>query len=74
MFSVILFVDGFPVHFLVHSVDNTFYFQPIGNPYKKKVSKKIQVAKTNSGWFISGTEDENLVDQIIEDLSTIKML
>ena len=67
MFSSILFVDGFPVHFLVQKKGKTFLFQPISNPYRK-AARNIKVTMQEGGLAICGTDDENLVDQIIEDL------
>ena len=69
MFSLILFVDGFPVHFLVQKNDNAFLFQPISNPYNKAVAENLIAIMQKGSWSIYGTDDDNLIDQIIEDLS-----
>jgi hypothetical protein len=69
MISIILFVDGFPVQFLIERIHNTVFFMPVGNRFKMKVPENMTATLHGKRWTVAGTDDDNLVDQVIEDLT-----
>jgi hypothetical protein len=69
MISIILFVDGFPVQFLIERINDTVFFLPIGNRFKMKVPQNMTATLNGRRWTVSGTEDGDLIDQVIEDLT-----
>ena len=69
LFSTVLFVDGNPVGYKVHEEKNRLVLNPAENP-NRDIQPPIMLAKNTGGqWHVEGTEDRNLIDQVIEDVS-----
>ena len=72
MTLIVLFVDGLPTSFSVHKKSDDYYFLlPKENPYNSIPPKKIEVTRAAGSWTIKGTEDQSLIDQIVEDFSKL---
>jgi hypothetical protein len=65
-------VNGLPTSFKVNKEADVYFLTPEDNPYNSVVPRKIEVKKVNGQVEISGTADQNLVDQITEDFSDLE--
>jgi hypothetical protein len=69
MTSLILFVDGLPVRFEVVKNKNVYHLKPLENLIEKTDTPTIKAVVSDHTWQINGTTDQDLIDQIIEDLT-----
>ena len=67
--SLVLFVDSFPTSFSVQKKKDCYVLRPKENPYDSLPPPIIEVFKNNGSWIVKGTDDQNLIDQIIEDFN-----
>lgn len=68
LFTTILFVDGNPVKYDVRSEADRLLLLPIDNPNNYLVPPFLYAEADKNGWRISGTQDRDLMDQVIEDI------
>ena len=69
LFSTVLFVDGNPVGYEVYEEGNRLVLNPAENP-NREIHPPVLAAKNKSGkWLVEGTENRDLIDQVIEDIS-----
>lgn len=70
LFSTVLFVDGNPVGYQVAEEErNRLSLNPAENP-NRDVAAPVIFAKNEGGrWRIEGTQDRDLIDQVLEDIS-----
>ena len=70
LFSTVLFVDGNPVGYNVSEESkNRLLLHPAENP-NHEIDPPVVHAKNENGiWKIEGTQDRDLIDQVLEDIS-----
>lgn len=69
LFSTVLFVDGNPVGYKVYEEQNRLVLNPAENP-NRDIHPPVLAAKNKSGkWLVEGTENKDLIDQVLEDIS-----
>ena len=69
LFSTVLFVDGNPVGYKVYEEQNRLVLNPAENP-NREIHPPVLAAKNKSGkWLVEGTENKDLIDQVIEDIN-----
>ncbi len=74
VFSTVLFVDGNPVGYSVQEEKGRFVLNPAENP-NRNILPPVLAAHNRSGqWFVEGTNNRDLIDQVIEDISLKKGL
>jgi hypothetical protein len=65
LYSTVLFVNGSPVGYQVERQNGQFFLNPAENP-TRKITPPIMRARIEGGkWFIEGTGDQDLIDQVI---------
>ncbi|HZH38328.1 MAG TPA: hypothetical protein VEX65_13690 [Flavisolibacter sp.] len=70
LFSTVLFVEGNPVGYKVREEDrNRLALNPAENPNREISPPVLQARKEAGAWKIEGTDDRDLIDQVLEDLS-----
>jgi hypothetical protein len=69
LFSTVLFVDGNPVGYKVYEEKNRLVLNPAENPNREIQPPVLAVKNKNGKWFVEGTENRDLIDQVIEDIS-----
>ena len=69
LFSTVLFVNGNPVGYKVHEEKNRLILNPAENPNRDILPPVLTAKNSHGQWHIEGTEDRNLIDQVIEDVS-----
>ena len=69
LFTTVLFVDGNPVAYSVFKEKSRVVLRPdaLGETIEK--CPELIAKKMKYQWKIKGTEDQNLVAQVIEDLT-----
>jgi len=69
LFSTVLFVEGNPVGYKVYEEKNKLILNPAENP-NREIEAPVLYARAMSGqWLVEGTENKDLIDQVIEDVS-----
>ena len=70
LFSTVLFVDGNPVGYNVSEESkNRLLLHPAENT-NHEIDPPVVHAKNEKGiWKIEGTQDRDLIDQVLEDIS-----
>lgn len=70
LFSTVLFVEGNPVGYKVVKEDrNRLSLNPAENPSREIIPPIIHACQENGSWKVEGTQDRDLIDQVLEDLS-----
>lgn len=70
LFSTVLFVGGNPVGYKVIEEDrNRLSLNPAENPYREIVPPFMQAKNEGGRWLVEGTQDRDLIDQVLEDIS-----
>jgi hypothetical protein len=70
LFSTVLFVDGNPVGYKVYrEEENRIILNPAENPNRAIVPPVISVRHNEGDWQVEGTNNRDLIDQVIEDVS-----
>jgi hypothetical protein len=69
LFSTVLFVDGNPVGYKVYEEKDRIVLNPAENPNREVQPPVLSVARTNGQFQVKGTDDQNLIDQVVEDIS-----
>ena len=68
LFSTVLFIDGHPVAYHVYHQKGRLILQP-DDIIKTNIKVPVLTAvKKENLWMVTGTEDENLVEQVLEDI------
>jgi hypothetical protein len=69
LFSTVLFIDGNPVGYKVFEEENRLVLNPAENP-NREIYPPVLAARNQSGkWFVEGTDNIDLIEQVIEDIS-----
>lgn len=70
LFSTVLFVDGNPVGYkVVEEGRNRLSLNPAENP-SREIAPPVMYAQNEEGyWKVEGTQDRDLIDQVLEDIS-----
>ena len=69
VFSTVLFVDGNPVGYKVFQQDQRLLLNPAENPSREVYAPPMQARNEQGNWLVEGTNDRNLIDQVIEDVT-----
>lgn len=70
LFSTVLFVEGNPVGYKVLEEErNRLSLSPAENPNRAVVAPVIKARNENGFWRVEGTQDRDLIDQVVEDLA-----
>lgn len=69
VFSTVLFVNGSPIGYKVYKENDRLLLNPSENPYRSILAPVISVQQRNGKWQVEGTGDQDLIDQIIEDVT-----
>lgn len=69
LFTTILFVDGNPVKYEVRLSESLFFLYPTDNPNNDIEPPLIKAKWSNGQWSISGTNDGDLIAQVVEDMN-----
>ena len=69
VFSTVLFVDGNPVGYKVFQQDQRLLLNPAENPSREVYAPPMQARNEQGHWLVEGTNDRNLIDQVIEDVT-----
>ena len=67
LFSTILFVNGIPVSYDVYK-EYRLVFKPAEIKHTLNTVPLLYAEKNKNSWIISGTNDQGLVAQAIEDI------
>lgn len=70
IFSTVLFVNGNPVGYKVSKEENRLFLNPAENPNRGISAPALRAHHEGGRWLIEGTTDRELIDQVIEDVST----
>lgn len=70
LFSTVLFVEGNPVGYKVEEEGrNHLSLNPAENPNREVVAPVMHVKNEGGNWRVEGTQDRDLMDQVLEDIS-----
>lgn len=69
LFTTVLFVNGNPVGYEVRQDQGRFRLNPAENPNRDIVPPVIYVTTEEGHLKIDGTNDQDLIDQVIEDIT-----
>lgn len=70
LFSTVLFVEGNPVGYkVIEEGQNRLSLNPAENPSREVVAPVIHVKNEGGKWRVEGTQDRDLIDQVLEDIS-----
>ena len=69
VFSTVLFVNGCPVGYKVFKEEDRLFLNPAENPSRDILPPAIRAHHEGGRWLIEGTNDRDLIDQVIEDVS-----
>lgn len=70
LFSTVLFVNGNPVGYKVFKEENRLFLNPAENPRREILPPVMRAHNEGGRWLIEGTTDRDLIDQVIEDVTT----
>lgn len=67
--QTVLFIDGYPVGYSIYKNENVFSLAPSENPNEELIAPELTaIQETKNSYTITGTNDQNLIDQVVEDL------
>ena len=69
VFSTVLFVNGNPVGYKVFRQNDRLILNPAENPSRDVLPPHISARNEGGNWFVEGTTDKDLIDQVIEDVT-----
>jgi hypothetical protein len=69
LFSTVLFVEGNPVGYQVHEEKDRLVLNPAENPNRGLIPPVLEVVRNPAAISVRGTNDRDLIDQVIEDVS-----
>lgn len=69
LFSTVLFVDGNPVGYHVYKEDDRLALHPAENPNRHIHPPTLSAQNTEGNWIVQGTQNRDLIDQVIEDVT-----
>ena len=69
LFSTVLFVDGNPVGYEVFKETDRLRLNPAENPNRGIVPPVLMAHNRMGTWEVEGTDNRDLIDQVIEDVS-----
>jgi len=69
LFTTVLFVNGNPVGYEVRQHQGRIQLNPAENPNREIVPPVIYVSTKDGHLKVEGTSDQDLIDQVIEDVS-----
>jgi hypothetical protein len=69
VFSTVLFVNGNPVGYKVFKQENRLVLNPAENPNREVYPPAIYARNEGGQWFVEGTNDQDLIAQVIEDVT-----
>lgn len=69
VFSTVLFVDGNPVGYKVFEENNRIVLNPAENPNRHIQPPVLSVKNVHGQWLVEGTNNKDLIDQVLEDIS-----
>lgn len=69
IFSTVLFVNGNPVGYKVFKENGRLLLNPAENPNREIFPPAMLASNSTGQWKVDGTDDCNLIDQVIEDVS-----
>jgi hypothetical protein len=69
VFSTVLFVNGNPVGYKVFKQNNRLVLNPAENPNRDILPPAISARNEGGQWLVEGTNDRDLIDQVIEDVT-----
>lgn len=69
--STVLFVDSHPIGYKIFQADEEFMLQPADIPDDTIHPPLLFAHRSPDSWIVTGTEDRDLVDQVIEDIGGI---
>ncbi|OLY93567.1 hypothetical protein SAMN05444008_108164 [Cnuella takakiae] len=67
-FSTVLFVNHAPVGYRVQCDNERAELSPAENPSRKDVAPRIIAEKSPAGWQVQGTDNPELIRQVISEL------
>lgn len=68
LFSTVLFIDGNPVGYKVYEEESRLVLNPAENPNREIYPPVLAAKKSNGQWSVEGTDNKDLIDQVIEDI------
>jgi len=68
VFSTVLFVNGNPVGYKVYKQNDRLLLNPAENPNREVFPPAISARNEGGEWLVEGTNDRDLIDQVIEDV------
>lgn len=69
VFSTVLFINGNPIGYKVFRQANRLVLNPAENPSREVLPPSIYAHNESGHWVIEGTNDRDLIAQVIEDVS-----
>jgi hypothetical protein len=69
IFSTVLFIEGNPVGYKVFKEEDRLLLNPAENPNRNICPPSMLASNHNGHWLVEGTNDRNLIDQVIEDVT-----
>jgi hypothetical protein len=69
--STVLFVDSHPIGYKIYKADDDFMLRPSDIPDDSIQPPLLTAHQSPDCWTVSGTADQDLIDQVIEDISGI---
>ena len=69
LFETILFYNGVPSYYNVYKQENKFILEANTPEYYKNTPfPNFSIFEANGKWIADGTEDANLIEQIVKDI------
>jgi hypothetical protein len=69
VFSTVLFVNGNPVGYKVFKQNDRLVLNPAESPGREVLPPSISARHLDGYWLVEGTNDKDLIDQVIEDVT-----
>ena len=69
--STVLFVDSHPIGYKIFLADEKYMLQPADIPDDSFHPPVLFAQRSQGVWIITGTSDQDLRDQVIEDISSV---
>jgi hypothetical protein len=69
--TTVLFVEGQPVGYKIFQEDDEFFLEPAEVPDASIHPPSLTVIHKDDRWTVHGTVNQDLIDQVIEDLTTV---
>ena len=69
IFSTVLFVNGNPVGYSISEKEGRLWLNPAENPNRDVLPPCMSARNQQGLWLVEGTNDRDLIAQVIEDVS-----